>query len=147
MIEIKHRHTNEVIHAVNADTLVGANLYSANLSGADLREANLRWANLTEADLSGADLSGADLRGANLGWANLTGATRWGKTVNNVVHFGQRGSYWVIIWDTHIEFGCHAYEFEEFLSMTRERAVGIGDCAAGMWWDAYHAEVCGMIKL
>ncbi len=74
MIDIKHRHTDEILRSVDADTLSGANLRGADLRGANLRGADLRGANLRGANLRGADLGGADLRGANLRGANLGGA-------------------------------------------------------------------------
>src|SRR5262245_38440110 len=89
MIEIKNRHTGEIIRTVWADMLRGADLRGADLRGADLRgadlrgaylsdadlsDAYLRGAYLSDADLSDADLSGADLSGAYLSRADLRGA-------------------------------------------------------------------------
>ena len=87
-VEIKHRHTDEVLfcyapaddetatltHALRNANLYGADLRNADLRGADLRSADLRNANLYGADLRNADLRGADLRYANLYGANLYGA-------------------------------------------------------------------------
>ena len=70
-IEIKHRFTNNVLFACEAENMKAAvieavgkkvNLSRANLSGADLSGAKL-----SRADLSGAKLSRADLYGASLG--------------------------------------------------------------------------------
>lgn len=77
MIEIKHRITGDVLHRVEADTLVDANLWNANLWNADLQDANLRYANLRHANLQGANLRYANLRGADLWHANLRGANLW----------------------------------------------------------------------
>ena len=74
MIEIKHRTTGEVLHTVNADSLIGADLTDAKLTGADLYGVNLTGAKLTGAKLTGANLYGVYLSGANLTGANLTGA-------------------------------------------------------------------------
>lgn len=78
-MEIKNRYTGEVILAVEAETLrgadlCGADLYEADLRGADLSRALLSGACLSEADLSEADLRGANLYGADLSEANLCGA-------------------------------------------------------------------------
>jgi uncharacterized protein YjbI with pentapeptide repeats len=56
MIEIKHKITGEVLHTVDADDLVGANLKGANLEGANLEGANLKWADLVGANLKGAKI-------------------------------------------------------------------------------------------
>ena len=73
-IEIKHRFTGDVLHAVDADNLIGADLSGADLSDADLSGAYLSGANLSGANLIGADLSDAYLSGANLIGAYLSGA-------------------------------------------------------------------------
>jgi hypothetical protein len=86
--EIKHRYTDNVLfaceaenmrdavqQAVNSDAnLIGANLRGANLIGANLRGANLIGANLIGANFSDANLIGANLIDANLIGANLSGA-------------------------------------------------------------------------
>ena len=84
MIEIKNMNGG-VIHTVDADTLVGANLSGANLKGANLEGANLKGAylkgaylegaNLRDANLKGADFTHAGLSGANLKYADLQDAT------------------------------------------------------------------------
>ena len=73
-IEIKHRHTSNVIFTGSAENLRSANLRSANLSGADLSGADLYGANLSGANLYGANLYGANLYGANLSGADLQSA-------------------------------------------------------------------------
>ena len=77
-IEIKHRYTENVLYACDAENLKDAVIESVNkktdLRGADLRDANLRDANLRGADFHDANLGGADLGGANLRDANLRGA-------------------------------------------------------------------------
>ena len=93
MITITDRTTGAVLLAVDAETLVGANLGGAdlayvNLGGANLYEANLSGAylggaNLHEANLRGANLRGADLTGANLHGADLVGADLCDVLVNN----------------------------------------------------------------
>jgi uncharacterized protein YjbI with pentapeptide repeats len=86
--EIKHRRTENVLYACDAENLkdavieaVGkkadlsdADLRDADLRGADLRDADLRGADLRDAYLGGADLRDADLRGADLRDADLRGA-------------------------------------------------------------------------
>ena len=103
LIEIKHRYTNKVLFACEAENmraavilalgkvadlrgadlrgtaltnadLRGIDLTGADLTGADLRYSNLRNADLTEADLTMVNLTRADLRYSNLTGANLTGA-------------------------------------------------------------------------
>ena len=69
MIEIKHRETGAVLHTVQADTLIGADL-----SGLDLRGSFLIGSDLRGADLRDACLIGADLRGANPIDADMSGA-------------------------------------------------------------------------
>ena len=93
MVEIKHRFTDDVLHTVPADSLVGANLAGAsllvaNFAGLDLHRANLQGAGLAVADFSGANLSGcnlrdADLTGAVLIGANLSGADLRGATLTS----------------------------------------------------------------
>ena len=96
MIEIKSR-TGDVLHVVEAGSLVGADLRGAKLRGADLigadlRGANLRGANLYGADLRGANLRGADLRGANLYRADLHGADLSGADLRGA----NLGDQWII---------------------------------------------------
>jgi hypothetical protein len=88
VIEIKHRHTGEVLYTAQVETvrealeaavtaranLAGANLAGANLTGANLDGANLTDANLARANLDGANLDGAYLACANLACANLARA-------------------------------------------------------------------------
>jgi len=70
-IEIKHKITGEVLHTVESDSLIGANLKYADLRNANLKYADLRHANLENADLYNANLTNADLRNAKLRNANL----------------------------------------------------------------------------
>ena len=107
LIQIKHRYTNKVLFACEAENmraavilalgkvadlrgadlrgtaltnadLRGIDLTGADLTGADLRYSNLRNADLTEADLTMVNLTRADLRYSNLTGANLTGANLTG---------------------------------------------------------------------
>ena len=87
MIEIRHRHTDRVLHTSEKETILEAvtealandvDLSGANLSGANLYGANLSGANLSGAYLYEAYLSGANLYGANLSGANLSGANLYG---------------------------------------------------------------------
>lgn len=72
-IEIKNKF-GKVLFTVDADTLVGANLY-ANLKGANLYDANLKGANLVDAFLEDVNLSGANLKDVNFGYdADIEGA-------------------------------------------------------------------------
>jgi hypothetical protein len=71
MITICHRYTGAVLHAIDADSLVGIRLEGVDLAGADLQGANLQWASLRGARLQGADLQGANLQCADLWRANL----------------------------------------------------------------------------
>ncbi len=97
-IEIKHRHTGDVIYrstkardlraAVVEAVASGANLSGANLSGAYLYGANLSGANLSGAYLYGANLSGANLYGANLYGAYLSGAYLYGANLYGAYLYG-----------------------------------------------------------
>ena len=77
-VEIKHRHTGEVLYRSTTAKDLRATLVEAVASGAYLSGANLYGANLSGAYLSGANLSGANLYGANLSGANLYGAYLYG---------------------------------------------------------------------
>ena len=81
-IAIKHRHTGEVLHVVEADTL-----QEADLSGLDLR-----YAYLAGADLYRADLRRSDLRHADLTNANLVNAKVWTADFRGAV---QDGAKWL----------------------------------------------------
>ncbi len=72
-IEIKNL-SGKVIHVVEGDTLVRADLAGANLHGAYLQKADLQEANLQKAYLHRAYLQKADLQEANLQKANFQGA-------------------------------------------------------------------------
>ena len=108
IIEIRHRHTRQLLARIAAGSLGGLNLQEQNLEGANLegawmlatclRRANLRGANLRRATLFQADLEGADLEDAelvetdlsraslqhaNLRGADLRGADLTGAELNN----------------------------------------------------------------
>ena len=77
--EIKHRYTNAILFATEAETLKeaveAAVAAGANLDRANLNEANLDRANLNEASLYGANLNEASLNGASLNRASLNEAS------------------------------------------------------------------------
>ena len=77
--------------------LTGANLSGVNLTGTDLTGANLYKANLTRAILRGVNLAEADLTDANLSGADLTGANLTDTDLTDtilegVVHSNVRGT-------------------------------------------------------
>ena len=79
MIEIKHRHTGEILKTINK-----ASLHGVNLRGADLREADLGRVDLGRVDLSDANLYGANLYEANLSGTNLRRADFRGANIKEV---------------------------------------------------------------
>lgn len=93
MIRIMQIGTGSVIHQVEGDSLIEADLSGAGLSDAFLSEAVLHGANLSKATLSGANLKWADLSGANLSRAalneaNLNGADLSGADLTDAVFVG-----------------------------------------------------------
>jgi hypothetical protein len=111
MIEIKNKHTGNVIYEHDAQDLRGANLRGANLRWADLREADLRWADLREADLIGADLREADLRWANLIGADLRGANLIGANLIVI-----QGSYTAYITSESTRIGCEVHASNDWVT-------------------------------
>ena len=91
-IEIKHRHTDAVLHSGDyvslLEALSEAVKENKNLDGANLTRANLTRANLTRANLYGANLYGANLDGANLYGANLYGANLYGANLTRANLYG-----------------------------------------------------------
>ena len=65
LIQIKHRYTNNVLFACEAENMRAAVILALG-KVADLREANLRGVNLTRANLTRTDLTEADLTGTDL---------------------------------------------------------------------------------
>ena len=61
MFEIKHKDTGDVLVAIDADSLAGADLSEMDLRGADMSGLDMKGANFLHSDLSGADLSKANL--------------------------------------------------------------------------------------
>jgi uncharacterized protein YjbI with pentapeptide repeats len=136
-MQIKNRQ-GEVIHELDDDSLVSANLSGADLSGADLSGANLSGANLYRADLSGADLyranlSGADLSGADLSGADLSGADLSGAKyrdekilklllMSNIDGSGRLIYVYICEKETYVRAGC----FENTLEKFKERALSEG---------------------
>lgn len=88
MVEIRHRHTGDILHVVSGNTLEGTDLNGARLVGADLRGANLR-----HADLSYASLQDADLREADLAHARLVNTSLWNADLRGANLIGARLSY------------------------------------------------------
>jgi len=86
-IEIKHRYTDAVLFAYDAENntmrltveaavsakaeLRGSNLRYSDLRGSDLRGSKLSDSDLRDSDLSGSNLRGSDLRGSNLRGSDL----------------------------------------------------------------------------
>ena len=71
MIEIKSTKTGKVIHTVDADTLVGADLSNLRLGSADFRGLDLSGANFENSELFSCDFSDGVLTGADLGHAYI----------------------------------------------------------------------------
>ena len=125
--------------------LGGAYLGGANLGGADLGGAYLRGAYLGGADLGGADLGGAYLRGADLGGADLRGADLGGAKIEDGIEVTQApiqviGLTWfVIIWDRHMQIGCEFHSHNEWKKFTKAEWVKMGGKDADVFRKAHKA--------
>lgn len=138
MIEIKHKLTGEVLHTVDADSLVGADLSGLDLSDADLSHANLRYADLSHANLHNANLSDADLYRANLSYANLFKAALY---YNNLLQAKGLTSITTNKWNiyagiTHTKIGPHWHSNKEWLEFIDEEIAAMDDGALD-WWKQY----------
>jgi uncharacterized protein YjbI with pentapeptide repeats len=161
-IKIKHRWTDNVLYACDADNLKaavikavssganlrgadlrgadlrGADLYGADLRGADLYGADLRGADLYGADLRGADLYGADLRGANLRGANLRGADLRGADLRGekiaIAPVLIGGLNWTVcITESYLEIGCQRHKHAEWKTFDDETIADMSDDALEFW--------------
>lgn len=135
MIEIRHRVTGAVLHTVDVETLVGADLSGFRLREADLREADLRgvklrWTDLRDADLRGADLRDADLRGTHLGGADLSKADLRGAGAA-VVAWGCYGS---VVTRTHVHMGCVRVAITDLPADDDEAAQAAIHSGMPAWW-------------
>lgn len=97
-IEIKNKHTGEIIHKVEADTLRGIdlsygyfayadlknldfagallkniNFFNADLSGAILKDADVSYSDFSHANMSDVDLRGANMRYTTISKENING--------------------------------------------------------------------------
>ena len=94
------------------------------LSGLNFSGANFRYADLSYMDLSGLNFSGADFRHANLRYAVLSGLNFSGADLRhadlpkhkNVTISGYR----ILIFEFHIQVGCHVFTHEAFLKENSE---------------------------
>jgi len=147
-IQIKSRFTDTVLLALNAETLVGAdlhhadlhhaNLHRADLRGADLRRSNLSGSDLHRSDLHRSDLRGSDLRGSYLSGADLSGAIiRDGITIQTVPLQISGLLYPVIIFDAHIQIGCEFHSIEDWASFDDERIARMDGVAARKFWKVH----------
>ena len=149
MIEIRHRITNRVLFACDAENEVDAVqravkekvcLRHSRLLRADLRGADLRGADLSEADLSEADLSWADLRGASLYGADLSGANlRKAKIDREKISIHQlsiTGLRWhVLITDGFMRIGCKRFTHAEWAAFDDAQIAAMDSDAASFWAD------------
>jgi uncharacterized protein YjbI with pentapeptide repeats len=136
--------------------LSGAYLSRAYLSEADLSRAYLSRANLSGADLSRAymfrvDLSGADLSGAYLSGVDLSGAYLSGAYLSRDIKITLQPiqvdalTYYVTIFDAHMQVGCEFHAISEWWSFTDERIAQMdGDRATQFWakWKAPLQSIC-----
>ena len=143
-IEIKHRYTENVLYACDAENLKDAVIESVNkktdLRGADLRDANLRDANLRGADfhdanLGGADLGGTNLRGVNLGGANLRGADFRGEKIA-ICPISMSGTTWdILISESYLVIGCQRHPHDEWKAFTADE-INMMESRASTFWTA-----------
>jgi len=108
----------------------GADLYGANLRGANLYGANLR-----DADLYGADLYGANLRGADLYGAKIGG----GIEVCRVPIQVDAITYYVVVWDAHMQIGCKFYSLADWWSFDDHQIIKMDGKKALEWWRKWKA--------
>ena len=97
----------------------GANFRYADLSYMDLSGLNFSGADLRHAKLSGAKLSGANFRYADLSGLNFSGADLRHADLpkhKNVTISGYR----ILIFEFHIQVGCHVFTHEAFLKENSE---------------------------
>ncbi len=107
-----------------------ANLQYANLRDANLRDANLRWADLRDANLRWADLQYANLRDANLRWADLRDANLQGVDLR----FYKSDRYDCYIQTFFLQIGCEKHTWNNWLSFSDKRIIGMGGKDALEWW-------------
>jgi hypothetical protein len=142
LIEIKHRYTDNVIYACEAENLREAtikavaektDLRGAYLRGADLRGADLGGADLPDADLGGADLGGADLRGAYLRGADLGGAYLGGEILQICPIF-INGLIWdICITESFMQIGCKRHEHKEWAKFSDDEIKRMESRASDFW--------------
>jgi uncharacterized protein YjbI with pentapeptide repeats len=142
LIEIKHRYTDNILYACEAENLKsavveavksGANLRGANLYGADLYGANLRGANLRCANLYGANLRGADLYGADLYGADLRGAD-FGGEILQICPIFINGLIWdICITESFMQIGCKRHEHKEWAKFSDDEIKRMESRASAFW--------------
>ena len=147
IFEIKHRFTNNVLYACEAENLRavvveaiskkadlrGADLRGAYLGGADLRGANLRGANLYGANLYGAYLGGAYLGGADLGGADLGGADLGGEKLA-ITPISILNLTWdILITESYLTIGCQRHTHAEWKAFSDDDIAKMESRASAFW--------------
>ena len=142
LIEIKHRFTDNILFACEAQNMREA-VFQAISNGADLRCADLRGADLRGADLSGADLRGAYLRGADLSGADLRGAYLRGADLRGAYFGGEKLAIapisilnltWdILISEQYLEIGCQRHTHNEWKAFDEAQIKSMESRAADFW--------------
>ena len=149
IIEIRHRHTNDVLfsgeYASLRDAAVAAVAARANLVGANLADANLAGANIAGADLAYANLAGANLAGADLAGADLAGA-KWRDGIilqRRPVEISGL-AYPVTILDQHMQIGCELHTLAEWEAFDDERIARMDGRTSRKFWDAHKSALLAL---
>src|SRR5690625_2102872 len=149
-IEIKSRFSDEIIFAVEADTIKAAlqiavnqsaDLWAADLRHADLQSANLQGANLQGANLRHADLQGANLRRANLRCADLQHARLQHADLQHADLQGAQnapaviyGLHWpVYVWADKMRIGCRMYDVDAWREFSDDEIDDMDPYALEFW--------------
>ncbi len=131
-IEIKHRHTNDVLFACEAENMREV-VVNAVKSEAYLSEAYLLGANLSGAGLSGADLSGADLSGADLSCADLSGADLSGEILA-IAPISILNLTWnILISEQYLKIGCKRHTHDEWKAFGDAKIKSMESRASDFW--------------
>jgi hypothetical protein len=152
IFEIKHRYTENILYACDAENLKDAvieaaakkaDLGGAYLRGADLGGAYLRGAYLSGADLGGAYLRGADLGGADLGGAYLRGAYLSGADLSGAYLSSEKIAIapisilnltWdILISESYLKIGCQRHTHDEWKAFTDDEIAEMESRASSFW--------------
>ena len=132
--EIKHRFNGSILFTMETESIRLA-LEAAVKSGAYLRDAYLDGADLRGAHLDGADLRGADLRGAKI---------RDGIEIKQAPIQVIGLTWFVIIWDAHMQIGCEFHSHAEWRKFTKAEWVKMGGKDADKFRIAHKAAIMAL---